>query len=92
MGGAASTTTHKSPPDATATSTTRIAPAPTRSTKEGALKSLRAQQGLFVGIDGKAYNLTKFASEHPGGEEILEEVAGAFSENEVHSFSSEWPW
>ncbi|XP_037934651.1 cytochrome b5 isoform X2 [Teleopsis dalmanni] len=31
---------------------------------------------LWVVIDNKVYNLTKFRSEHPGGEETLDDAAG----------------
>lgn len=31
---------------------------------------------LWTVMNGKVYDLTKFAKEHPGGQEVLEEVAG----------------
>ncbi|KAI8049947.1 cytochrome b5-like heme/steroid binding domain-containing protein [Syncephalis plumigaleata] len=35
-----------------------------------------AQGKILVCMDGKVYDLTKFAHDHPGGKDIIEEMSG----------------
>ncbi|TMW51249.1 hypothetical protein DOY81_003680 [Sarcophaga bullata] len=41
-----------------------------------AVKHHNKPTDLWIVIEDKVYDLTKFRSEHPGGEETLDEVAG----------------
>lgn len=36
----------------------------------------KSRDDLWVAINGKVYNVSKFIDEHPGGEEVLMDVAG----------------
>ncbi|XP_004520379.1 cytochrome b5 isoform X1 [Ceratitis capitata] len=40
------------------------------------LKKHNKPDDLWIAIEGKVYNVTKFRNEHPGGEETLDEVGG----------------
>ncbi|XP_058446614.1 cytochrome b5-like isoform X3 [Malaya genurostris] len=42
------------------------------------------QQDLWFVIDDKVYDVTKFQTEHPGGEEVLFESAGKDATNEFN--------
>lgn len=41
------------------------------------LKSKNTEQECWLCIHGRVYDVTKFLSEHPGGDDILLDVAGA---------------
>ncbi|XP_017465581.1 PREDICTED: cytochrome b5 isoform X1 [Rhagoletis zephyria] len=41
-----------------------------------AVKQHNTPDDLWIVIEGKVYDVTKFRNEHPGGEETLDEVAG----------------
>uniref|UniRef100_T1DJ39 Putative cytochrome b5 n=1 Tax=Psorophora albipes TaxID=869069 RepID=T1DJ39_9DIPT len=41
-------------------------------------------QDLWMVIDDKVYDVTKFQNEHPGGEEVLIEMAGKDATNEFN--------
>ncbi|XP_067636051.1 cytochrome b5 isoform X2 [Eurosta solidaginis] len=40
------------------------------------VKEHNKSDDLWIVIDGKVYDVTKFRHEHPGGEDALDEVAG----------------
>ncbi|XP_055389131.1 cytochrome b5 [Condylostylus longicornis] len=40
------------------------------------VKKHNSSTDLWIIIEGKVYDLTKFRAEHPGGEEVLDELGG----------------
>ncbi|KAF8447098.1 cytochrome b5-like heme/steroid binding domain-containing protein, partial [Kalaharituber pfeilii] len=40
------------------------------------VKAHNSKKDLWVVIDGKVYDVSRFVDEHPGGEEVLLDVAG----------------
>ena len=45
-------------------------------TWEDVAKHKTEEDGVWLAISGKAYDVTKFLCEHPGGEEVMMEVTG----------------
>lgn len=48
--------------------------------------SHRSSQDLWVNIDGKVYDLTKWAESHPGGHHLIVNAAGTDASGVFHAF------